>query len=72
VDNTSFTYGKNYGNGVPISTYYGGENDDDQLLCLMDFLKQVQQHFENTGTVRNLEKRTWYSKERSACETTLL
>jgi len=40
VDDTPFTYSKNYGNAIPISTYTG-EKEDRELLRVMEKLKNI-------------------------------
>ena len=58
IDDTPETYRNNYGNGIPIDSYYG--NTDDMVLKdLKDFLKQLKMIYQNTGSIRQVEKRFW-------------
>lgn len=59
VDNNPWTFVANYGNGVEIRSYHG-DPDDLMLPRLTRFLQQVQHVYQQTGTVRRMEKRNWH------------
>jgi hypothetical protein len=61
VDNTSKTYQQNYGNAIPIKTYQGPTTNpnDNELLILINYLKQLMRMYDHLGTIRFIEKRYW-------------
>ncbi|CAE7026695.1 unnamed protein product [Symbiodinium natans] len=58
IDNTESVCRLNYGNAVYIKTYHCG--DDDWLLVLMEYLKELAKHHRDGVSMRNIEKRHWY------------
>lgn len=59
VDDTYHTYQSNYGNAIPIPTYYPNNKNDNYLLKLINYLKVLISIYENTKTIRYTEKRSW-------------
>lgn len=59
VDNTYYTFRKNYGNAIPIPTFIATDLEDDHLLQLISFLDILQEEFNRVGSVRHIEKRHW-------------
>jgi hypothetical protein len=55
VDNTPTTYMLNYGNAVPVETFYG-ERDDKALPRLLFSLECIRAQFLAEGTVRHINK----------------
>ena len=56
LDDTPFTYSKNYGNAVPVPEWMG-DPSDDVLSKLGDYLITTFSEF--NGSVRKIEKRNW-------------
>ena len=54
VDDTPEKHVRNYGNLVPVTPYFG-EEDDDELLLLLEYLRTIESH----PALRSLEKRGW-------------
>jgi len=54
IDNTPSCFEENYGNGILVNDFEGGENDNE-LLLLMRYLKK----FRGCSNVRHIEKRLW-------------
>jgi NLI interacting factor-like phosphatase len=60
IDDNEITFRCNYGNAIKIRAFYSFMEDDEELLKLLKYLKEIViPHFENYKTVRNLEKRFW-------------
>jgi TFIIF-interacting CTD phosphatase-like protein len=58
VDNIGSTFRQNYGNGIPISTYFGNDKDDD-LLKLIKLLQRLIDVYATDGSIRFVDKRTY-------------
>jgi len=61
IDNNPSTYARNYGNAVPIATFYAGMSypGDRELFHIVPFLEKVRQYHQLHGTVRSMDKRHW-------------
>ena len=66
VDDTPHTYSRNPGNAIPIPRMGGfteiDSEDDEYLLLLIDFLKEIISHFELKNTVENIDKNLWWER----------
>ena len=54
VDDSREKLERNYGNHIPVQPFEGAR-DDDELLLLVDYLKQL----ESVPNVRCIDKRGW-------------
>lgn len=64
IDDNKTTFQCNYGNAIYITPFYSFMEKDEELIKLIKYLKEnIISHYEIYKTVRNIEKRTWNSKE---------
>jgi NLI interacting factor-like phosphatase len=55
LDDTAYTYSRNYGNAVPISRFDKEDSDDDEPLKLIEWFPRIME----AENVRFIEKRNW-------------
>jgi len=57
VDDIPETFQDNYGNGIPITSYFGGF--DENLINLISFLTNLNEIYKECSTIRYVDKRNW-------------